>query len=246
MSNKKMRIALIPAYQPSDSLADFAEELCKKGFRVVIVDDGSGSGYSSVFSKSSAYAELVVNDSHTGHRRAVKAGLKYIDAHFSEEITVTTFDACGRRGLGNALSDTVRICTDMLKFILSSLAGFAVDYAFYFFMSLLTKDLSPAVSVPLSNVSARAVSSVVNYSINKTLVFKNKDSVAKTALQYFILVIFILIGNTLVLSVLVNALGINRFLGKIITEIIFFTVSWLVQRRIIFKSDKHGSCGNSL
>ena len=45
----------------------------------------------------------------------------------------------------------------------------------------------------------------------------------------------ILLGNTLLLSWMVNGLGVNRFAGKIVTELTFFTLSWLAQKFIIFR-----------
>jgi len=91
------------------------------------------------------------------------------------------------------------------------------------------------VSVPLSNVSARIVSATVNFTINKKLVFKSDASVIKSAAQYFTLAACILAGNTLLLSWLVGSVGVNKFAAKILTEITFFTLSWLVQKFIIFR-----------
>jgi len=45
----------------------------------------------------------------------------------------------------------------------------------------------------------------------------------------------ILAGNTVLLSLLVNKLNMNKYAAKIITEITFFISSWLVQRFIIFR-----------
>jgi hypothetical protein len=37
-----------------------------------------------------------------------------------------------------------------------------------------------------------------------------------------------------VLSTLAGTLGINRFAAKLITEVIFFAISWTVQKYVIF------------
>ena len=34
---------------------------------------------------------------------------------------------------------------------------------------------------------------------------------------------------------MVNGVGVNRFAGKIVTELTFFTLSWLAQKFIIFR-----------
>lgn len=139
------------------------------------------------------------------------------------------------------LKDSFRIYREIIKFAMSSLTGFAVDYGIYSLMLALTAGMGSAVSIPLSNISARIVSSSANYAINKSFVFKNMDGVSKTALKYFTLAACILAGNTLLLGFLVNELGINAYIAKIFTEIIFFTFSWLVQKFFIF-GEKSESC----
>lgn len=135
----------------------------------------------------------------------------------------------------HAFRDSLRIYKNILKFVASSFTGFLVDYSLYTLFVILTSNLGWASSIPLSNISARIISSITNYSINKKLVFKNKDSVLKTSVQYFSLVIIIMCGNTVLLTYLVNSLNVNRFLGKMLTEITFFTFSWLAQHYFIFR-----------
>ena len=138
------------------------------------------------------------------------------------------------------VKDSVRIYGNIIKFAASSITGFAVDYGIYVLMVALTGGMSSAVSIPLSNVTARIVSSAVNYTINKRYVYKNNDSVMKTAVQYFTLAACILAGNTLLLDFLVNGLGTNHYVAKIFTEIIFFTLSWLIQEFFIFGKKSGG------
>ena len=85
---------------------------------------------------------------------------------------------------------------------------------------------------------ARVASSSVNFTINRKFVFNNKDSVWKSAIKYFLLAAFILLGNTFVLNLLVHKLSVNSHLAKIITEVFFYIISWLVQRLFVFKRNK--------
>jgi glycosyltransferase involved in cell wall biosynthesis len=134
----------------------------------------------------------------------------------------------------HVLRDSAMIYGEIFKFAASSFTGFVVDYSLYSLMVLLTAGLG-AASVPLSNVTARIVSATVNFTINKKLVFKSDASTLRTGAQYFALAACILAGNTLLLSWMVNGLGVNRFAGKIVTELTFFTLSWLAQKFIIFR-----------
>jgi len=138
----------------------------------------------------------------------------------------------------NTVKDSFSVYKEILKFAASSLTGFLVDYGLYSLLVIITKGLGAAISIPLSNIVARVISASVNFSINKHLVFANKDSAVKTASEYFVLASCILAANTLILSLLVNKLGINKFIAKIFTEITFFTFSWLAQKFLIFRKKK--------
>ena len=92
----------------------------------------------------------------------------------------------------------------------------------------------------ISNIGARLVSGAANYTLNRRLVFRSRTGFAKSAAQYFLLAAFILAGNTLVLSTLAGTLGMNSLLAKLITELIFFTISWTVQKYVIFFKETEG------
>ena len=119
----------------------------------------------------------------------------------------------------------------IFKFVSSSLICAIIDYLLYLIIVLFTNN------VVLSNYSARFVSSIVNYNINKNVVFENKNNKTRYIIEYFILVIFIIIVNTTMLKYLVDA-GMNKYFTKIIIEGILFIFSYLIQKKIIFEKDK--------
>ncbi len=129
----------------------------------------------------------------------------------------------------NTIKDSYRIYKEIFKFSASSLVSFAVDYSLYSLFSLL------GASVVISNVTARIISACINYTMNRKLVFKSTVGVVKSAFQYFVLASAILVGNTVVINFLTSGLYINRYAAKLFTELIFFAVSWLIQKKIIFK-----------
>ncbi len=135
----------------------------------------------------------------------------------------------------NTLKDSFRIYKEIILFSLSSFTGFLVDYGLYSILLLLTSGLGTVFSVCFSNVLARVVSAGVNFSLNRKLVFKSEEGVAKTASQYFALAAGILAGNTLVLSLLTAFTEMDPRAAKILTEMLFFLVSWAVQKYVIFK-----------
>ena len=130
--------------------------------------------------------------------------------------------------------DSVRVYKQILKFSASSLASFAIDYCMYAFLLTVTGAAGIANGLIISNIGARLISGSANYMMNKKLVFKSRTGFARSASQYFLLAAFILAGNTIVLSTLAGTLGVNSLLAKLITEIIFFMISWTVQKYVIF------------
>ena len=136
----------------------------------------------------------------------------------------------------DTVKDSVRIYKEILKFSASSFVGFLVDYSLYSLLLFITNNLC------IANVAARIVSASVNFFLNRKFVFKSRGPLLRAALQYFLLAAGILIGNTFVLEFIVNAYGVNQMLAKIMTEVMFFILSWLIQKLIVFKRRAGGVC----
>ena len=135
----------------------------------------------------------------------------------------------------DTVKDSWRVYKEILKFSAASLSSFFVDYGLYSVLTLWTSGMGDIPGILVSNVGARIVSASVNYTINRKLVFQSKAHVVRSAVQYAVLASGILIGNTVVLSILADFLGVNRYAAKLITELLFFLISWLVQRKVIFQ-----------
>ena len=136
--------------------------------------------------------------------------------------------------------DSFRVYREILKFSASSLISFAIDYCMYAALLALTGAAGLANGLVISNIGARLVSGAVNYTLNRRLVFRSRKGFAKSAAQYILLAAFILAGNTIVLTTLAGTLGINSLLAKLITESIFFVISWTVQKYVIFFKETEG------
>ncbi len=366
-------IALIPAYEPGDKLISLAAELKERGFDIVVVDDGSGSGYRDIFEEISQQATVLTHAQNRGKGAALRTGMTYINKYMAynesvmgasgtevvsgRDAVIVTVDADGqhlpddvprvaeisdqrrdalvlgsralkedvpvRSRFGNTvtrhvysmatgvrvhdtqtglrafrrsliprlleiegdryeyeinmlmqlaaegvpiieerietvyednnsgshfrtLRDSFRVYKEKLKFSASSLASFAIDYCMYAVLLAATGAAGIAGSLVISNIGARLVSGTANYMMNRKLVFRSRAGLAKSAAQYFLLAAFILAGNTIVLSTLAGTLGMNRFAAKLITEVIFFAISWTVQRYVIFFRDDSGESAETV
>ena len=131
----------------------------------------------------------------------------------------------------NTLKDSFKVYKEIIKFSLSSIISFIIDYMLYMLFIIFIGNIT------LSNVLARIISSTINYSINRNVVFKNKRKVTNTFVEYSILAFSILILNTILLNIIIK-IGINIFIAKILVEKVLFILSWNIQRRKIFKKER--------
>ena len=105
----KKRIALIPAYKPNIQLLEFVKGIEEHGMDCLIVNDGSGEEYLSLFHKIERETEARVLSfpENRGKGAALKAGLEYLqkeNAGLQGDFTLITLDADGQHLLKDALN----------------------------------------------------------------------------------------------------------------------------------------------
>ena len=129
------------------------------------------------------------------------------------------------------LIDSARVWAPLVKFSLSSLGAFAVDFV----MLLATYAVTGRLLV--SVLAARAVSSVCNFSVNRWLVFRAQrgTSLTQAAAKYFSLVVAIVAVNAPLMFTLHEVLGLAIGWAKVVTEVTVFFVSYHLQRRVVFR-----------
>lgn len=341
-------IALIPAYEPGETLLTLLEQVKASGFQIVVVDDGSSLAAGRIFRQAHQFARVLTHPHNRGKGAALKTGMEYIRETWGNDSIVVTLDADGqhtavdairlcryaedhpdtlvlgsrqlaenvplRSQIGNTftrmvyrlatgvsihdtqtgmrafdtemiplllriegdryeyemnmlldfaarkipmkeieietiylegnasshfdtLTDSCRIYKEILKFSASSFLGFLIDYSLYGILLLLTASLPAALSLRVSNIGARLVSAAFNFSVNRSVVFRSSESLPRAAVKYAVLAAGIITVNTAILSILVGTLGMNALLAKVLTEVVLFFFSWLIQRRVVFREE---------
>lgn len=129
------------------------------------------------------------------------------------------------------IRDSIRVYGELLKFVLSSLSSFCLDYLLFSAM-VFAADKAPNM-ILAANILARLCSGTYNYLVNTKVVFHRKPS-ADTAVKYVFLAGAVLIFNNIFLSIYTSCLHLDVFYAKIMTEITLFILSFLVQRLCIF------------
>ena len=138
------------------------------------------------------------------------------------------------------------ILKHFFRYTLSSLACFVVDAGGVF---LLTKVLGGILKDPLlgtvATVGARAISSLVNFFMNKKLVFQTNVSTGKAMLRYYALALPQLAVQSLLNQGIYTLFGIAeeaaglRTLIHILVMCVLFIVSYTIQQRWVFAPDKN-------
>ena len=138
----------------------------------------------------------------------------------------------------DTVKDSIRIYSQILKFISSSLLSFCIDFLLY------TASFALSGSILFSNTFARLISLHCNFFMNQNYVFQNtsegtKREHLKEYLSYLGLALSLFAMNSLLLSAVVEVLGVNAYLAKIITEILLFILSYFVQKHLIFSKQEN-------
>jgi len=130
----------------------------------------------------------------------------------------------------NTVIDSARIYRLLLAFVLSSLTAAAVDYAVFIILTLLLPGQLLA-----SVITARVTSSLVNFTINRHLVFRQKNADRMTAVRYYALVVTIMLLNYGLINLLNSQIGINLYVAKVIADLSLYALSFLAQRDFVYR-----------
>lgn len=138
----------------------------------------------------------------------------------------------------------------MIRFGASSFISFIVDYSLYAALILAGVSTAPA------NVMARTVSASFNFTVNRELVFGDKNhepvrgsggsdqsedsmqDLAASAVRYGLLAIVVLAAGTILLTLLTEQAGIPKLAAKLIVEPVMFLFSYCVQKLFVFRKTR--------
>ncbi len=162
--------------------------------------------------------------------------LKSIKAKYTEVKIETVYLEENKSSHFRPFHDTLRIFSLMFKYLLSSLVSFIVDIVLF---SILNG--AAGLGVLMSTVISRGVSSLVNFTVNKAVVFKSKGHVLKALLKYYLLVIPVMLVSAFgtkalaqLFSVPDNSFGVT--LIKIVVDTVLYIINYQIQKRWIFKN----------
>lgn len=179
--------------------------------------------------------------------------MKRMGIDFIEQPIATVYDPDDYSSHYNAVKDSLRISKVMLKFlmsgsgfryIVSAILSWCVDNGLYLLLfGLFGKVMAAAAAASsVSQVIARALSSVFNFHMNFLYVFRSKEQYWRAFGRYYCLCIPQTFVSVVCLTALVMIMKISSpgmaALVKIILELILFVISYYIQKKWVFKKKR--------
>ncbi len=137
------------------------------------------------------------------------------------------------------------ILKHFFRYTLSSIVSAVVDTGAYALLTFLLRDLVQAFALTaVAGVSARAISSLLNFFMNKKLVFQTNVSTGKAMLRYYMLALPQMAAQVLLTQGVYSLLGIpdaatglRTLIYALVMTILYF-LSYMIQQRWVFAPDK--------
>ncbi len=175
--------------------------------------------------------------------------MKRLGIPFLEQPIATVYDPEDYSSHYNPVKDSLRISRVMFRFlttgsgfryVVSAVCSWVVDNGLYLLlMTLLGARLAAAAASTVSQISARVLSSLFNFTMNDRFVFRNGENHWKAFLKYYCLCIPQTLISVVCLTSLIAALEIGHpvlaTLVKIVIELILFVISYFIQKKWVFK-----------
>ncbi len=139
------------------------------------------------------------------------------------------------RAVADSISVYKILFGTFIKFLLSSLSSFVVDIIVFRIMLAVFGDLGEELKITLSTVTARVISSVYNFLMNKNVVFLKEGDIGRSAIGYYTLCGLQMLASAGLVIVLHSIIPIPETYVKILVDSMLFVISYQIQKRIVFK-----------
>lgn len=145
----------------------------------------------------------------------------------------------------NPIKDSFKIYKlifgNFIKFSMSGIISFIIDYLlFLLFANIIFKGYDLKNLILVSTVLSRVISSAINFTLNKTVVFNNKgnENTILLIVKYYTLCIVQMLLSAGIVYGVCCFVSLSKNIVKIIIDLILFFVSYKIQKEIIFKKQE--------
>ena len=137
------------------------------------------------------------------------------------------------------------ILAHFFRYTISSILSAVIDTAGYALLTSLLRGIFQGFALTaVSGVVARVISSLFNFFMNKTLVFKTKVSTSKAMLKYYALAlpqmaaqVLLTQGTYSLLHIPDTATGLRTLIYAVVMSVLY-VASFMIQQRWVFAPQK--------
>ena len=170
--------------------------------------------------------------------------MKKLGIGFVEQPIETVYDPEDYSSHYNAVKDSWKILKVMLRFIfsdssavrygISAVSSWVLDNVLYYLLFSLW-------GTTAAQITARVLSSVYNFNMNRSFVFRSRDDYWKDMLEYYCVcipqtAISVFLLGALVERLSISAPGMATFV-KIAVDTLLFFISYFIQKKWVFRED---------
>jgi putative flippase GtrA len=171
--------------------------------------------------------------------------MKRLGIVFREQPIATVYDPEDYSSHYNAVKDSWRIFRIMarfvfvnssaLRYVISAVSSWIVDNLLYYLLFGLAGSAA-------AQIIARALSSLYNFNMNRSFVFRSRDRYWKDFLEYYCVCIPQTFISVILLQSLVSRLSISApgiaTAVKILVDTFLFCISYVIQKKWVFREGK--------
>ena len=130
----------------------------------------------------------------------------------------------------NPFFDSVKIYFQLLRYAFSSMLTSFFDFIVFTIMFKLTSNIMVSLLI-----ARFVVGSMLNYIINRQLVFHSKSRVFFSLLKYYAALFIMSIISYLLINWTMAQLGVTVIIAKVTVETLLFAFTFLIQRDFVFQ-----------
>lgn len=164
--------------------------------------------------------------------------LSRLDIPLREEKIRTIYIEENKTSHFKPFSDSLRITRLIFGFSVCSLLCAAADLAIFKLMIMSLGLLPLGYRTFIATFAARAISSLLNFSLNRTAVFKSGQSISRSIVRYYLLCAVQLMFSWVGVWGICAAFETGSLTAKLIVDTILFFISFFIQQNWVFSADK--------
>ncbi len=168
--------------------------------------------------------------------------MKTLSLPFVEEPITTVYSDNNKATHFSPFKDSIKIYAVILKFMLSSLIASIIDILLFTLLNLCLAAAfgeNESARVFTATAGARVVSSLVNYFVNKSRVFRSEQPIKRTVIRYYILCAAQLTLSFLLVNGLSMLFGTDKSIWQSVIKMVvdtgLFFLSFGIQREWVYK-----------